>query len=104
MRLKVENKKLESKIEQICEDISEIKKTMAVNTKELEIHIEGVKLAREQNDLLREDIEKRFNHLDEEIKPIKAHVSFVKGAIWALGVAGAILIGLNELGILQKLL
>lgn len=87
----------------ILEDISEIKQTLAVNTKELEIHVEGVQLARKQNDLLKEDMDARFDNLNEEIKPIKAHVSFVRGALWATGICGAVLLGLNELGILQKL-
>lgn len=96
-------KDISEKLDKIQEDIGEIKQTLAVNTKELEIHVEGVQLARKQNDMLKQDMQNRFDNLDEEIKPIKAHVFFVKGAMWALGISGAVLLGLNELGILKKL-
>lgn len=103
-------KNLEDKLDILQQDIAEIKKTinentiqLAVNTKQLEIHIEGVRLAREQNDLLKKDFDTRFEALNSDIKPIKNHVSFVKGALWALGICGALLLGLNELGILSKL-
>lgn len=91
------------KLDKLQEDINEIKQTMAVNTKELEIHIEGVKLAREQNELLKQEVDDKFQELSKDITPIKNHVAFVKGAMWALGVAGAVLLALNELNILSKL-
>lgn len=100
----MDNKRLESKLDKIVEEIAEIKQTLAVNTKELEIHVEGVILAREQNNILRQEMENRFDSVDSDLKPIKSHVAFVKGAIWSLGIAGAIVLGLNELGIIQKLL
>jgi hypothetical protein len=99
----MDNKRLEDKLDKLVEDVSEIKQIMAVNTKELEIHIEGVKLAREQNTLLKEEMDSRFNALDSDIKPIKRHVDFVKGAMWAIGICGAALVFLNEIGVLSKL-
>jgi len=96
-------KDISDKLDKIVEDIGEIKQTLAVNTKELEIHVKGVIQAQERNDLLKQDMEIRFENLNADIKPIKSHVSFVQGAFWAMTVCGAILIGLNELGILQKL-
>lgn len=84
--------RVEVKLDKIQDDISEIKEIQARNTADIEHHIHRTDLAEQNLELLK-----------EEIKPIKSHVAFVKGAIWALGVAGAILMGLNELGILQKL-
>jgi len=96
-------KDITDRLDKIQEDIGQIKQTLAVNTRELEIHIEGVNLAREQNDILKKQMEVGFQNVNADMKPIKSHVSFVQGAFWAVSICCAILIGLNELGILQKL-
>lgn len=92
MEWKMDNKRLEEKLDKIVEHISEINTTLAVNTSSLETHIRRTELA-----------ESQIQNLQDDIKPIKSHVAFMKGVAWALGVAGSILIGLNELGILKKL-
>ena len=77
-------KEVKEKLDKIQDEVVEIKQILAVNTRELEIHIEGVKLAREQNEILKKEMETGFQNLYTEIKPIKAHVSFVKGAMWTI--------------------
>lgn len=88
----MDNKRLEAKIDKMVEDISEIKITMAQNTASLETHIRRTEIAEEQISTIKDDI-----------KPIKSHVAFVKGAIWSLGIVGAVILGLHELGIIDKL-
>jgi hypothetical protein len=98
-------KRIEDRLDRMTEEIAEMNKTLAVNTKQLEIHIEGVKLAREQNNILKEDIDNRFNELlEQHIKPINKHIAFVQGAMWALGIVGASIFALQQMGILQKLI
>lgn len=103
-------KRIEDKLDKLSADIEEIKETLAknttqlaVNTTQLEIHIEGVKLAREQNNILKKDMDDKLEIIKADLLPIKAHVAFVKGAMWALGIVGAVTLGLQQMGILQKL-
>jgi hypothetical protein len=88
-------------IDTIKEDLVEIK--VAQNTASLDTHIRRTDLAEEGIKLSREEIEHLKNQMIEEFKPIKSHISFVKGAIWALGIAGAVILGLNELGVFKVL-
>lgn len=66
---------------EIQTEIQTMNKILVVNTTQLEIHIEGVRLAREQNDLLREDIDNRFKLNQEDLQPIKDHITFVNKTI-----------------------
>jgi hypothetical protein len=56
-------------------------KTLAVNTAQLELHIEGVKLAREQNELLKKDVDTRFETLNvsmnNKFSPVQKHINNV---------------------------
>lgn len=88
----MDNKRLEEKLDKIVDDISEIKTTLAINTASLETHIKRTEIA-----------EENISKIQEDIKPIKSHVAFVKGAMWALGVTGGILFALQQMGILSKL-
>lgn len=92
-----DQKRIEDRLDKISEEIAEMNKTLAINTTQLEIHIEGVKLAREQNNLLKEEFEK-------QLKRINKHIDFVQGAAWAIAGTAVIIGALHEMGILQKLL
>jgi hypothetical protein len=74
---------LETKIDKVQEDISEIKITMAVNTASLEQHMELSRLN-----------EEALNVLKTELKPIHEHVLKVNFVITILGAltvtAGAV--------------
>lgn len=92
-----DQKRIEDRLDKISEEISEMNKTLAINTTQLEIHIEGVKLAREQNNLLKEEF-------DRQLRRINAHIDFVQGAAAAITIIGAIVVALHQMGVLQKLL
>lgn len=85
-------RELMDKLDKMQEDISDIKTTMAVNTSSLETHIHRTDLA-----------EIRITEQEDRIKPLEKHMSFVKGAIWAIGATGTILFALQQMGILSKL-
>lgn len=95
--------KIEDRLDEISKEISEMNKTLAVNTKQLEIHIEGVKLAREQNDILKNNLEAQITEIKDQFKPINKHITFVKGAMWTVSIISASIYALHEMGILQKL-
>lgn len=95
----MDNNKLDKILEsldKVKDDMSDMKITMAANTATLEVHVKRTDLAEESINHLRESF-------IEELKPIKSHVSFVKGAIWALGISGALIFGLSQMGIFSKL-
>lgn len=62
------------------------------NTLSLEEHIRRTEL-----------LETKLDSVELDIEPIKRHVVKVNAVIAVLGVLGAIILGLNELGILKKL-
>lgn len=95
--------KLETKIDKIVEDISEIKLDVAKNTISLDEHIRRTNAVEELIQLHQNDVKELKVTIDEDVSMLKKHVAFVKGAIWTLGMAAAIIMGLNELGILSKL-
>jgi hypothetical protein len=49
-------------------ELQTMNQTLAVNTKQLEIHIEGVKLAREQNELLKVELNMRLQPIEDNFK------------------------------------
>lgn len=103
--------KIEATLDYVREDLAVMNaqmkimsETLAVNTEQLKVHIEGVKLAREQNELIKKDVEVRFEALrkdveiaeekvESKIEPIQAHVTKVqtlgKVGTW---LAGAVLV------------
>lgn len=95
--------KIITMIESIEDELKHLQITMTKNTSSLDYHIERTNLAEEHIELAREEVKLLKEQMIEEFKPIKSHVSFVTGAIWALGIAGTIFLALNELGILKKL-
>lgn len=84
------------KLDKIVEDVNEIKVILARNTSSLELHIKRTDLAEQNLEQLRQEV-------SDDLKPIKEHINMVKGAMWLLGVLGAALLGLQQLGILNKL-
>lgn len=110
------------KINQLIDDVTELKILIAkqeINsdrqneildrlTSSVEHHIERTDKLEELVSLLREEAIKNVATIKSEVHadliPIKNHISFIKGAAYTLGVVGAIILGLNQLGILSKIL
>lgn len=113
---------MEAKINQLIDDVTELKILIAkqeINsdrqneildrlTSSVEHHIERTDKLEELVSLLREEAIKNVASIKSEVHsdliPIKSHIAFIKGAAYALGVIGAIILGLNQLGILSKIL
>lgn len=74
---------LSENVQNIQLEIRTMNETLAVNTKQLEIHIEGVMLAREQNDILRKD-------LDSRLAPIQEHVIQVRTMLKVFAVVAGL--------------
>jgi hypothetical protein len=68
--------------------------TLTENTKQLEIHIAGVKAAREQNELLRIELDHRVDIVEAEMAPLKSYIQTIQSVSMFVGkvlaVAGAI--------------
>jgi hypothetical protein len=104
----------EEKFLRIADDITELKVTLAkqeVNaensnkildrlTESVETHVRRSAALENLVELVRSETAAK---IESEILPIKAHVHFVKGAIYTLGILGALLMALQQLGILQKI-
>ena len=84
--------RIEGKQDKIQENMAEMVVVLTKNTADIAHHIQRSDLAEENLELLREDL-----------KPIKHHVEFVKGALWAIGVVGAFAYVLKDFGIFEKL-
>ena len=113
---------METKINQLVDDVTELKIVLAKQelnserqneildrlTSSVEHHIERTDKLEELVSLLREEAIKNASNIKSEVHqeliPIKNHIAFIKGAAYALGVVGAVLLGLNQLGILGKIL
>lgn len=63
-------------IQRLHEGQTEQGKTLSANTRQLEIHIEGVRLAREQNAILRNEFDLRREEVNARLSPIEDHVKF----------------------------
>jgi flagellar motor component MotA len=88
------NKNLDDKLDRIQDDVNEIKTHLAVYNQQLVIHIK-------RSETLEEKLELDMEKMNQEIKPLISHVSMVQGAFWILGVLGAVLLGLQQLGLLD---
>ena len=80
-----EIKRLNGSHENLADKLSENSMILACNTKELQIHIEGVRLAREQNDLLRQEMLARLEPLEKKSSQIDGAWKLI--AIIAAGIA-----------------
>lgn len=70
-------------------------------TESVEYHIQRSDNLEKLVELYKKDNETQLN---EELAPIKSHVSFVKGAFWALSICCVIVVTMYEMGIIQKLI
>ena len=68
-------------IQRLNDRQEKMSETLTENTKQLEIHIEGVKLAREQNAMVRVEMLERFKEVEEEIEPIRDQMKFINTTI-----------------------
>lgn len=103
------------KFAKLAEDIVELKVTVAkqeVNlenqskildrlTDSVELHIRRTAALEDLVEIVRSEIDSK---IETEIKPIKTHIHFVKGAIWAAGIIITVIGALYKVGILQKLM
>lgn len=85
--------KMEDKIDRILEEITEIKVTVARQDITLETNTESLK-----------EHMARTAMAEIRIDDLEKHKNMVQGAMWILGVLGAVVSGLYKAGILQKLL
>lgn len=74
---------------------------LAKLTTSVEYHIMRSDKLEELVELYKKDSDEK---LITELQPIKAHISFLKGAAWTCAGIATILVTLHEMGILQKLL
>jgi LPS sulfotransferase NodH len=107
--------KQDNQIQRIAEDITELKVVIAkqeVNagnmnkildrlTESVEVHVRRSDSLEKLVELVRTETSAK---IEAEMKPIKAHIHFIKGAMWAIGGVGALLLALDKMGILQKLI
>ncbi len=80
-------KSLEEKIDKLDEKIDKISETLVRNTVSLEQHEYRTTLA-----------EQRLGHVENDLKPIKDHVTFVKNAMKLLALVGSILLFCKQMG------
>lgn len=90
------DQRLEEKLDKVQEDVNEIKVILARNTASLEEHMKRTAIAEERIELVQEQ-------MTEQIEPIRKHVIMVNTAMKLVAGAGALILFLNELGILDKL-
>lgn len=69
-------------------------------TKSVEYHILRSDRLEELVQAYKKDSDQK---LVDELQPIKAHISFLKGVGWTLVAIGSLIAGLHEMGIIQKL-
>jgi septation ring formation regulator EzrA len=91
--------KVEEKIEKVAEDVTDIKVVLSRlevlherNTVSLEEHIK-------RTNALEDMVIQNEQNFSAELKPIQTHISFVKGAMWVIGVLFALVLGLKQLGL-----
>lgn len=99
-------KRFEEKLDKVDLSLKEIGQTLVRQEENLKEHMRRTAIAEMNIEDLRqtdEDFRTEFSSkLDIEIKPFKAHIAFVKGAVWALGIIGATFVALEQSGILKK--
>jgi len=76
----MDDTRLENKLDHITETIGQINTTLAVNTKQLELHM----LRTAQNEVM-------ISKLDAKIEPLKKHAAMVDGGMKLLGFLSLLL-------------
>lgn len=92
-------KTVEDKLDQILEQVIELKVDMAETKVTLGRNTESLSEHMRRTSLLEEKLELDFAKVDEELKPIKSHVSLVNAVFLTLCALGSILLALKELQI-----
>lgn len=85
---------MEEKLDRIQEDVTDIKVTLATNTSSLQEHMRRTAIAEERIELIQDQMTK-------QLAPIKAHVTMVNTTLKVLAGLGAIILGLQQLGIFK---
>lgn len=88
---------MEDKLDKIQDDVTDIKITLATNTSSLQEHMRRTAIAEERIELVQDQLTK-------QLAPIKSHVAMVNTTLKVITGIGALLIFLNELGIIQAIL
>ena len=71
--------RLYEKVEQVAQDQSEMKVTLAGQAVQLENHVKRTQLAEENIEILRKDL-----------KPVESHVNMVNGALKFIGILASL--------------
>lgn len=74
--------KIDEKLEKMDDKLGNIDVTLVAQAADLKYHIKRTTLA-----------EKRMEHIESQLEPIKKHVSMVHGAFKVIGVAASALAG-----------
>lgn len=97
-KLEVVSKLLEQHLEddtnnlnRIVNSLENIDNTLADNTRELTVHIEGVRQAQENNKLLREELQVYKLEVQAKVSELEKPKIVVNGIMWILGFIGAVL-------------
>ncbi len=84
----------------IVTSLENIDKTLLDNTKELAVHIEGVRQSQENNRILREELNIYKQEVESKLKQLEEPRIVIKGILWLLGVSATIIgiiVALKEL-------
>lgn len=86
-----QSQRLEGRLDKLDDRLFSMSEILAKNTEQLKIHIEGVKLAREQNDILRKDVDTRFADVRAEMAPMLQRRLLVDSLFKFLGKTSTVL-------------
>lgn len=73
------DEKFDRKMDKLEQRIDCVDKDLIVYNEQLKHHIEGVRLLKQENEMLREYIDKETNILHDDLVPIKNHVQKMEG-------------------------
>lgn len=82
---------MNDKLDVITDKLHQIDKTLQRNTDSLEHHIR-------RTDALEKDVKLRSEQAANDLKPIKAHVTFVNNMLKAIGALGSVVVFLRAMG------
>jgi hypothetical protein len=92
---------IDRKLDKIQEDVLDIKLTLERNTLSLEEHIRRTTAAEKRIEMLTEQDLKLEEEVNKKLAPISDHVKMVNWTFKLLATAGAVLLVLDQLGILK---
>lgn len=88
--------RVEQKLDRVQQDVNEIKVILARNTTSLEEHMRRTAIAEERIELVQTQV-------NDKLEPVRKHVVMVNTTLKVLAAAGAVVLFLKQLGILDKL-